>query len=61
MELNVYSPSPFLFFSFSLPTPGSDFHNGILGFSLNSLTGHVLDEDSENRTALLYLQRQENR
>ncbi|KAI9527782.1 Adhesion G-protein coupled receptor V1 [Dissostichus eleginoides] len=40
---------------------GSDFHNGILGFSLNSLMGHVLDEDSENRTALLYLQRQENR
>ncbi|KAK1892564.1 Adhesion G-protein coupled receptor V1, partial [Dissostichus eleginoides] len=40
---------------------GSDFHNGILGFSLNSLMGHVLDEDSENRTALLYLQRQGNR
>uniref|UniRef100_UPI0037E7935A adhesion G-protein coupled receptor V1 n=1 Tax=Semicossyphus pulcher TaxID=241346 RepID=UPI0037E7935A len=40
---------------------GSDFHNGIVGFSLNSLTGNVLDEDSENRTALLYLQRQENR
>ncbi|XP_029296357.1 LOW QUALITY PROTEIN: adhesion G-protein coupled receptor V1 [Cottoperca gobio] len=40
---------------------GSDFHNGILGFSLNSLMGQVLDEDSENRTALLYLQRQENR
>ncbi|XP_031160888.2 adhesion G-protein coupled receptor V1 isoform X2 [Sander lucioperca] len=40
---------------------GSDFHNGIIGFSLNSLMGQVLDEDSENRTALLYLQRQENR
>ncbi|XP_068617051.1 adhesion G-protein coupled receptor V1 [Brachionichthys hirsutus] len=40
---------------------GSDFHNGIVGFSLNSLTGHVLDEDSENKTALLLLQRQENR
>ncbi|XP_041793349.1 adhesion G-protein coupled receptor V1 isoform X2 [Chelmon rostratus] len=40
---------------------GSDFHNGIVGFSLNSLVGQVLDEDSENRTALLYLQRQENR
>ncbi|XP_026199339.1 adhesion G-protein coupled receptor V1 [Anabas testudineus] len=40
---------------------GSDFHNGILGFSLNSLWGKVLDEDSKNRTALLYLQRQENR
>ncbi|XP_037634420.1 adhesion G-protein coupled receptor V1 isoform X2 [Sebastes umbrosus] len=40
---------------------GSDFHNGIVGFSLNSLMGQVLDEDSENRTALLYLQRQENR
>ncbi|TKS78901.1 G-protein coupled receptor 98 [Collichthys lucidus] len=40
---------------------GSDFHNGIVGFSRNSLMGQVLDEDSENRTALLYLQRQENR
>ncbi|XP_062238571.1 adhesion G-protein coupled receptor V1 [Platichthys flesus] len=40
---------------------GSDFHNGIIGFSLNSLMGQVLDEDSENRTAVLYLQRQENR
>ncbi|XP_070820196.1 adhesion G-protein coupled receptor V1 isoform X2 [Chaetodon trifascialis] len=40
---------------------GSDFHNGIIGFSLNSLRGQVLDEDSENRTALLHLQRQENR
>ncbi|XP_075895105.1 adhesion G-protein coupled receptor V1 isoform X2 [Nelusetta ayraudi] len=41
---------------------GSDFHNGIVGFSLNSLMGQVLDEDSaENRTVLLYLQRQENR
>ncbi|XP_041643632.1 adhesion G-protein coupled receptor V1 [Cheilinus undulatus] len=40
---------------------GSDFHNGIIGFGLSSLIGQVLDEDSENRTALLYLQRQENR
>ncbi|XP_070760191.1 adhesion G-protein coupled receptor V1 [Enoplosus armatus] len=40
---------------------GSDFHNGIVGFSLNSVMGQVLDEDSENRTALLHLQRQENR
>ncbi|CAJ1068549.1 adhesion G-protein coupled receptor V1 [Xyrichtys novacula] len=40
---------------------GSDFHNGIVGFSLGSLLGKVLDEDSENRTAILYLQRQENR
>ncbi|XP_075324846.1 adhesion G-protein coupled receptor V1 [Odontesthes bonariensis] len=40
---------------------GSDFHNGIVGFSLSSLMGQVLDEDSENRTALLRLQRQENR
>ncbi|XP_056276017.1 adhesion G-protein coupled receptor V1 [Pseudoliparis swirei] len=40
---------------------GSDFHNGIVGFSINSLFGQVLDEDSVNRTALLYLQRQENR
>lgn len=44
------------------PSSGSDFHNGIVGFSLNSLMGQVLDEDSaENRTVLLYLQRQENR
>ncbi|KAF3695921.1 Monogenic audiogenic seizure susceptibility protein 1 -like protein [Channa argus] len=40
---------------------GSDFHNGIIGFSLNSVMGRVLDEDSKNRTALLYMQRQENR
>ncbi|XP_074526084.1 adhesion G-protein coupled receptor V1 [Halichoeres trimaculatus] len=40
---------------------GSDFYNGIVGFSLGSLIGRVLNEDSENRTALLYLQRQENR
>ncbi|MED6250420.1 Adhesion G-protein coupled receptor V1 [Ataeniobius toweri] len=40
---------------------GSDLHNGIVGFTLGSLMGQVLDEDSENRTALLYLQRQENR
>ncbi|XP_071260291.1 adhesion G-protein coupled receptor V1-like isoform X2 [Salvelinus alpinus] len=41
---------------------GSDFHNGIVGFSVSSLLGQVLDEDSEvNRTALLYLQRQQNR
>ncbi|XP_044053980.1 adhesion G-protein coupled receptor V1 isoform X2 [Siniperca chuatsi] len=40
---------------------GSDFHNGVVGFSLNSLMGQILDEDSVNRTALLYLQRQENR
>uniref|UniRef100_A0A3Q2DXJ8 Adhesion G-protein coupled receptor V1 n=1 Tax=Cyprinodon variegatus TaxID=28743 RepID=A0A3Q2DXJ8_CYPVA len=40
---------------------GSDLHNGIVGFTLGSLRGQVLDEDSENRTTLLYLQRQENR
>uniref|UniRef100_A0AAV2MS74 Staphylococcus aureus surface protein A n=1 Tax=Knipowitschia caucasica TaxID=637954 RepID=A0AAV2MS74_KNICA len=40
---------------------GSDFHNGIIGFTLNSLVGKVLDEDSENRTTLLYIQRQGNR
>uniref|UniRef100_A0A8K9V586 Adhesion G-protein coupled receptor V1 n=1 Tax=Oncorhynchus mykiss TaxID=8022 RepID=A0A8K9V586_ONCMY len=41
---------------------GSDFHNGIVGFSVSSLLGQGLDEDSEvNRTALLYLQRQQNR
>ncbi|KAJ8006188.1 hypothetical protein DPEC_G00125640 [Dallia pectoralis] len=41
---------------------GSDFHNGIVGFSLSSVTGQVLDEDSEvNRTVRLYMQRQEKR
>ncbi|XP_014844179.1 PREDICTED: G-protein coupled receptor 98 isoform X1 [Poecilia mexicana] len=40
---------------------GSDLHNGIVGFTLGSLMGQVLDEDSVNRTALLYLQRQKNR
>ncbi|XP_061753493.1 adhesion G-protein coupled receptor V1 [Nerophis ophidion] len=40
---------------------GSDFHNGIVGFSYSSLTGQVLDEDSENRTVQLSLQRQQNR
>ncbi|XP_035235780.1 adhesion G-protein coupled receptor V1 isoform X2 [Anguilla anguilla] len=40
---------------------GSDFHNGIVGFSLSSQSGQFLDEDSENRTALLVVQRQENR
>lgn len=47
--------------SFPLSTQGSDVPNGIVGFSLNSLGGKVLDEDSKNRTALLYLQRQVNR
>ncbi|KAK0155883.1 G-protein coupled receptor 98 [Merluccius polli] len=40
---------------------GSDFHNGIMGFALGSLAGQTLDEDSANRTAVLVLQRQENR
>ncbi|KAL0979759.1 hypothetical protein UPYG_G00189270 [Umbra pygmaea] len=41
---------------------GSDFHNGIVGFSLSSAQGQVLDEDSEvNRTIQLYLERQPNR
>ncbi|KAJ8380590.1 hypothetical protein SKAU_G00013680 [Synaphobranchus kaupii] len=40
---------------------GSDFHNGIVGFSLSSQSGQFLDEDSENRTALLVILRQENR
>ncbi|XP_059909463.1 adhesion G-protein coupled receptor V1 [Gadus macrocephalus] len=40
---------------------GSDFQNGIVGFSRGSLVGQTLDEDSENRTAQLVLQRQENR
>lgn len=44
-----------------LPTPGSDFHNGIVGFNVNSLMGKTLDEDSKNRTTFLYMQRQENR
>ncbi|KAL2079827.1 hypothetical protein ACEWY4_025571 [Coilia grayii] len=40
---------------------GSDFHNGILGFTLSSQLGHALDEDSENRTTKLQIQRQDNR
>ncbi|KAI7812365.1 putative G-protein coupled receptor 98, partial [Triplophysa rosa] len=40
---------------------GSDLQNGIVGFSLSSQSGQVLDEDSENRTIALFLQRQENR
>ncbi|KAM8865111.1 adhesion G-protein coupled receptor V1 isoform 2-T2 [Synchiropus picturatus] len=40
---------------------GSDFHNGIIGFSSSSLMGQVLDEDSENRTAVLHVVREENR
>ncbi|XP_053337317.1 adhesion G-protein coupled receptor V1 [Clarias gariepinus] len=40
---------------------GSDLHNGIVGFTLGSQSGQVLDEDSDNRTAILFLQRQENR
>lgn len=40
---------------------GSDHYNGIVGFSFNSQTGQVLDEDAENRTVILFLQRQENR
>lgn len=49
------------YLSFPLYITGSDFHNGIIGFSFNSLMGQTLDEDSENRTAVLHLQRQENR
>ncbi|XP_077457045.1 adhesion G-protein coupled receptor V1 [Stigmatopora argus] len=40
---------------------GSDFHNGIIGFSQKSLIGQVLDEDSGNKTVQLYVERQENR
>ncbi|KAI5088303.1 G-protein coupled receptor 98 isoform X2, partial [Silurus meridionalis] len=40
---------------------GSDLHNGIVGFTLSSQTGQVLDEDSDNRTTILFIQRQENR
>ncbi|XP_062310079.1 adhesion G-protein coupled receptor V1 [Osmerus eperlanus] len=55
-------PDPLGFSSFAkIVIIGSDFHNGIVGFSVSSLTGQVLDEDSVNRTALLFLERQENR
>ncbi|XP_015216090.2 adhesion G-protein coupled receptor V1 isoform X1 [Lepisosteus oculatus] len=40
---------------------GSDLQNGIVGFTWASQAGAVLDEDSGNRTALLTVQRQENR
>ncbi|KAM9822621.1 adhesion G-protein coupled receptor V1 isoform 2-T2 [Syngnathus typhle] len=40
---------------------GSDFHNGIVGFSHYSLMGQVLDEDSDNKSVQLFVQRQENR
>lgn len=46
---------------FSSCITGSDFHNGIVGFSHDSLTGQVLDEDSENKTIQLFVQRQPNR
>lgn len=45
----------------SVSTSGSDFQNGIVGFSVESLAGLVLDEDSENRKVVLTVQRQENR
>ncbi|XP_069081373.1 adhesion G-protein coupled receptor V1 [Pleurodeles waltl] len=40
---------------------GNDLQNGILGFSMESLYGMVLDEDSENRTVKLIVRRQPNR
>ncbi|XP_069483725.1 adhesion G-protein coupled receptor V1 isoform X2 [Ambystoma mexicanum] len=40
---------------------GNDLQNGILGFSLESQYGLVLDEDSENRTVQLMVTRQPNR
>ncbi|XP_026067280.1 adhesion G-protein coupled receptor V1 [Carassius auratus] len=40
---------------------GSDLQNGIVGFRLSSQSGQILDEDSENRTTTLFLERQENR
>ncbi|MBN3277270.1 GPR98 protein, partial [Polyodon spathula] len=40
---------------------GSDFQNGIVGFSVESLAGLVLDEDSENMKVVLTVQRQETR
>ncbi|XP_030633613.1 adhesion G-protein coupled receptor V1 [Chanos chanos] len=58
----VSTPDEHGFTSFSkIIILGSDLQNGIVGFSLSSLAGQVLDEDSENRTAVLFLQRQENR
>ncbi|XP_056394317.1 adhesion G-protein coupled receptor V1 isoform X2 [Hyla sarda] len=40
---------------------GNDIQNGILGFSMESLDGLVLDEDSEDRTTQLKVSRQANR
>ncbi|XP_040275580.1 adhesion G-protein coupled receptor V1 [Bufo bufo] len=40
---------------------GNDIQNGILGFSIESIDGHVLDEDSVDRTTQLKVSRQENR
>ncbi|KAG2466796.1 GPR98 protein, partial [Polypterus senegalus] len=40
---------------------GNDFQNGIVGFTLESQTGLVLDEDSEKRKVLLTVERQTNR
>ncbi|XP_035385851.1 adhesion G-protein coupled receptor V1 [Electrophorus electricus] len=58
----VSSPDDSGFLSFAkIIILGSDLHNGIVGFSLSSRSGQVLDEDSDNRTAVLFLQRQENR
>uniref|UniRef100_A0A8C4S4U8 Adhesion G-protein coupled receptor V1 n=1 Tax=Erpetoichthys calabaricus TaxID=27687 RepID=A0A8C4S4U8_ERPCA len=40
---------------------GNDFQNGIVGFTLESQTGIVLDEDSEKRKVLLTVERQADR
>ncbi|XP_062873808.1 adhesion G-protein coupled receptor V1 [Trichomycterus rosablanca] len=58
----VSSPDELGFTSFAkIIILGSDHHNGIVGFTLRSQSGQVLDEDSDNRTTRLFLQRQENR
>ncbi|XP_076853827.1 adhesion G-protein coupled receptor V1 [Brachyhypopomus gauderio] len=58
----VSTPDDIGFLSFAkVIILGSDLHNGIVGFSLSSQSGQVLDEDSNNRTTVLFLQRQENR
>ncbi|XP_073534717.1 adhesion G-protein coupled receptor V1 isoform X1 [Phyllobates terribilis] len=40
---------------------GNDIQNGILGFSVESIDGRVLDEDSSDRTTQLRVSRQVNR
>nr|XP_014349406.1 PREDICTED: G-protein coupled receptor 98 [Latimeria chalumnae] len=40
---------------------GNDLQNGIVGFSVQTLNGSVLDEDSEDRQVRLTVERQQNR